>query len=323
MKYEVRKNNEDIIISNSTSPIRRDYNRVFSYEGVEYSIYIEVENNDERKSTANRKRFFDILENVSENFIREQRSKFNKYNHIIQIISTQISQKIDGYFGDEKWYSSDYSEALRNIEAIASRKKDQNNRLVHYFNKMSLDLKSHIEGWEIIYIKDTYDPKCVEVSLKKAILNQYSSFAEEFEEANINIKFSDYFSEDYTVFLDKKLFSLIMYNFFSNTLKYSMPGEDVRFSYSHESKSLDVSMYSVKIVKDEISSLFDDGVRGANANRASSSGDGSGLYVIKRALKLMDMPNMYIDPQYRKNKTYCDIQYDENHFKFVLAKNEG
>lgn len=319
MKYEVRKNKDEIIISSaSVINIRNDYCRSFQYEGIEYIIYLEAENNDEKKSGAIRKRFFDILERVSKNFMDEQRNRFNKYNHIIQTISTQILQKMNGFWGDTKWHSSEYSEALKNIENISSLKKNETSRLIHYFNKMSIDLKSHVEGWDIIYIKDNYTPSYEEVSLKKAILNQYSSFAEDFNELNIQIRFSDYFSEEYTVYLDKKLFSLIMYNFFSNVLKYSMPEEVVRFNYSDELKSLDISMYSTRIERVEISKIFDDGVRGIHANDASSSGNGSGLYVIKKSLDLMCMPNMYIDPQYTKSKDWGDVQYFENHFKFEL-----
>lgn len=320
MKYEVRKNNDEIILSSTSEDVKRDYNRNFYYDGVEYFIYLEVESVDEKRSTAVRKRFFDILENVSKNFIEEQRDRFNKYNHIIQTISAQISQKMDGYLGNEKWHSSDYSETLKKIGEISSSKKDQNNRLVHYFNKMSLDLKSHIEGWEIIYIKDDYTPKCIEVSLKKAILNQYSSFAEEFDEAGIQISFSEYFSEDFTVFLDKKLFSLIMYNFFSNVLKYSMPEETVRFNYSDESKSLDISMYSIKIEQGEIEDLFKDAKRGLNANSVSSAGNGTGMYVIKKALSLMNFPNMYITTYNSKNRSFGGVMYYENHFRFILLK---
>jgi len=322
MKYEVRKNDDEIILSDTSNAIRRDYSRNFSYDGAEYFIYLEAESGDEKKSTAIRRRFFDILENVSKNFIEEQRDRFNKYNHIIQTIAAQISQKMDGYLGNEKWHSSDYSETLKKIGDISSNKKDQNNKLVHYFNKMSLDLKSHIEGWEIIYIKDDYTPKCIEVSLKKAILNQYSSFAEEFDEAGIQISFSDHFSEESTVFLDKRLFSLIMYNFFSNVLKYSMPEETVRFNYSDESKSLDISMYSIKIERNEIEDLFKDAVRGLNANSVSSAGNGTGMYVIKKALYLMNFPNMYITAHNSKDKSFGDITYYENHFKFILLKQD-
>ncbi len=157
MKYEVRKNNDEVIISSSTN-IRRDYSRNFEYEGTEYSIYLEVENPDENFK-AGRKRFFDILEKVSKNFIDEQRNRFNKYNHIIQTISTQISQKMNGFWGDAKWHSSEYSEALKNIKNIYSLKNNETSSLIHYFNKMSIDLNNHIEGWDIIYIKDNFIPK--------------------------------------------------------------------------------------------------------------------------------------------------------------------
>ena len=229
---------------------------------------------------------------------------------------------MDGYFGDKKWYSNNYSESLDNIEKILLNNIDETKKLVHYFNKIALDLKSHIEGWEIIYIRDNYSPEFKEVSLKKAILNQLASFAEEFNELRIKIKFSEHFSEESSVTLDKKLFCLVMYNFFSNVLKYSMPNEEIRFNYDEQTKNLDISMYSTKIEKEEMEQIFQDGVRGLNANNVSSSGNGLGLFVIKRALELMGFKNMYISPQYAKTKLFDEVTFIENHFRFEFKAND-
>lgn len=317
MKHQVKRG-DDIIISNCNSLIKTEYTRHFEYGNHMYSIHLETEIMDEKKSPRLRSTYFQILEETTKNFLRNQQDAFNKYNHIIQTISTQISQKIDGYFGEERWYSNNYNEALSNIGKYLLDRKAETGELIHYFNKMSIDLKSHIEGWDIIYIKESYMPKSTEVSLKKAILNQLSSFAEEFADLGIKIKFSEDFLETYTVSLDKKLFSLIMYNFFSNALKYSKPNEVIGFNYFNESGLLEISMYSVKIERNEIEELFNDGIRGAHANKVSSSGNGSGLYVIKKALRLMNMPNMYINPDYTKTNNVNDIPYCKNHFKFEL-----
>jgi signal transduction histidine kinase len=316
MKYQVKNADGAIIISNSTINISEKYIRRFSYNGSDYLIYLEPENDGETKSGRIRKSNLDILESTTKDFLALQEQRFNKYNHIIQTISTQIFQKIEGYFGDEKWYSNDYDEALKNIENHYLNNKHETNRLIHYFNKMSIDLRSHLDGWGIIYIKETYEAKFAEVSLKKAIINQLASFAEDFSESGIKIRFSEDFLDVYTVRLDKKLFSLIMYNFFSNALKYSMPNQPIWMNYFTTEKKLAISMYSVRIEKNEMAKIFEDGVRGINANRASSSGNGSGLYVIKKALKLMGLNNMYITPEYINTKELDNIQYCKNCFIF-------
>ncbi len=316
MKYEVKDSDGKTIISSGDGTVNTSHSDQFSFDNNHYTILLEAENTDEKKSGRVRKTFSEVIQKTAVCFIKVENSKFKQYNHIIQTISAQITQKMDGFFGDEKWYSNNYAETLENIENFSQKNRRETNRLIHYFNKMAVDLKSHIEGWEIIYIQDNYQPRFTEVSLKKAILNQLSSFTEEFEDSGIQIRFGDRFLDTCTVRLDKKLFSLIMYNFFSNALKYSMSGEVIWFNYINERRVLDISMYSIRIEKSEFERLFDDGVRGEEANKVSSSGSGSGLYVIKKALKLMSMPNMYIDPQYAKTKLFEDITYVENHFKF-------
>lgn len=321
MKYLVKSEDENILLTNCGGVLIKSHERIFINGDKKYILFLEVEDKSEKKSTRIRKTFFDILEKTLINFLDFEQEKFNKYNHIIQTISTQTSQKLEGYFGDKKWYGSSYMETLDNIESVYLSDKDETRRLVHYFNKASIDLKNHIEGWEIIYIKTSYKPEFNDVSLKKAILNQFSSFSEEFEEMGISIKFSDHFSDECIVSLDKKLFSLIMYNFFSNALKYSKQGESIRLNYDEETNSLDISMYSVKIEKIEIEKIFEDGVRGINANKVSSSGYGLGLFAIKKALHLMSMNNMYIRPTYAKTKTDKEVTFIENHFQFHFKIN--
>lgn len=322
MKYVVKEKDGGIILTNCGGSLDKTHERTSSHSGKIYEFHLKVENEDEKRSSRLRKTFFEVLENTTINFLESETKRFNKYNHIVRTISEQLSQKVDGYFGDKKWYSNNYVEALNNIESILLENTNETRKLIHYFNKISIDLKNHIEGWEIIYIKDNYVPDFSQVSLRKAILNQFSSFAEEFDDLNIKMRFSDHFSDEYTVALDKKLFSLVMYNFFSNTLKYSLPEEEIRLNYSDEKNQLDVSMYSARIEKSELPNIFDDGVRGVHANKFSSSGSGQGLFVVKKALGLMRMSNMHIDPQYAKIKSFNDTVFVENHFIFDFKRHD-
>lgn len=322
MKYLVKSEQGDVILSSYHDQFQNTHRRSFVFAEKNYLILLEAESKSESKSPRIRQTYFEIIEKAVADLQRLEQERFNKYNHIIQTISTQISQKLEGYFGDKRWYSNSYAKALENLENFFLQDTDETRKLVHYFNKTAIDLKNHIEGWEVIYIKKNYKPEFVEVSLKKAILNQFSSFSEEFDDLDISVKFSPHFLDECTVSLDKKLFSLIMYNFFSNALKYSLPGDEIRFNYNDESKSLDVSMYSVKMEKNELNKIFEDGVRGVNANKVSSSGYGLGLFVVKRALEIMEFENMYINPQYTKTKTRDEVLFVENHFQFKFSENE-
>ncbi len=316
MKYTVKSSLGAVILSNCKE-IQPSYVRHFEKNGCVFEITLEPENLDEKRSTKNRALYFEILANEA---VRSVTNKFTNYNHIVSTLSLQLLQKIEGYFGDLNWYKNNYTEAIANITNYCNSEREKTSRLIHYFNKIAIDLNSHVEGWDIIYLQNNYSPEFVDVSLRKAILSQYTPFAEGFVENNLRLHISDYFTDEARVSLDKKLFSLIMYNFFSNTLKYSMPNSEVRLTYDEPTKTLDISMYSARMNKNEIVSLFNDGVRGVCANDVSSSGNGAGLYVIKRALELMSLPNMYINPKYEKVRMQDSISYIENHFIFDFKK---
>lgn len=323
MKYSVVRNSDSFILLGNIDSISSNYSHNFSSENVTYSINLFPETEDEKRSSRIRKYYFEVIEDISIVHIKKLKEDFNRYNHMIETMSAQMVQKLQGYFADQDWYDQDYNSTLQNISEIIKNNMPATSGLIHYFNKMALDLRSHLEGWSIIYVKSIYDPKFVEVSLRRAILNQLASFSEEFQELGIKIKFTEYFTNSHTAKVDKKLFSLIMYNFFSNALKYSRPNEEIRFNYYENTSTLDVSMYSVKIEKAELEKLFTDGYRGINSNLVSSSGSGSGLFVIKKSLELMNMPNMYIDCDYSKLKKDGEVVYCENHFKFNFSINEN
>lgn len=109
-----------------------------------------------------------------------------------------------------------------------------------------------------------------------------------------------------------------MYNFFSNAIKYTKSNSEIHFNYkeSDKQKSLDISMVSLKMEKDEIKNLFDDGIRGQHAKNIP--GKGIGLFVIRKSLELMQKDKMLILPNYEKVFNENNLIYNENHFKFVL-----
>lgn len=247
----------------------------------------------------------------------------DKYNHILSTISIQLNQKLNDYFFDnhDDWYNENYSTLVENLEKLV---KDKNigdtAKLIHYFYKQSKDLENHIKGYEILYQENNeYQVKMETVRLKKALMHQSASFKSDFESIGVVLKVNN-IDEGERVNVDKTLFSLIMYNFFDNAKKYVKPSSEIRFNYSGSDGVLNISMYSVKMEKVEVINLFNEGIRGMHANEMSSSGNGIGLSVIKKALRLMNMKNMYINCEYAKMEENNGIKFYENHFIFYLKK---
>jgi signal transduction histidine kinase len=171
-------------------------------------------------------------------------------------------------------------------------------------------MKAHILGTEVIHAGTNYEAKLSNVSLRRAILNQCTPFMAELENSSVEIKFC--FQDDCMVDVDKNMFSLVMYNFFSNAAKYVKAGSQIRLHFSDDLKNLDISMISLKMDRDEISSLFLEGVRGKHAT--DINGKGIGLFVLQNALNVMGKQPMYIYPNYEISINEGNKIYNENHF---------
>ena len=244
----------------------------------------------------------------------QYKKEINAYAHILNTIQAQIRQRIEDFADGGEFYAETYGDSVTKISSIIENNKESAADLICYVQKRVIDMRAHLLGAEVIHSGEQYEIKTTTVSLKRAILNQCTPFLEELGNKSVNIKF--FFSDDFTIQVDKNMFSLIMYNFFSNALKYTKPESEIRLNFSDRENSLDISMISLKMDRNELTDLHKEGIRGSHAK--DIPGKGIGLFVIRRALELMGKKPMYISPNYEKSHTESGFVYIENHFQFLL-----
>ncbi len=264
------------------------------------------------KSSKLFKKTFQIYKNVANDVYRYYKKEIDGYAHILSTIQGQIRQKIDDFADSSEFHGESFAESVAKINNIINVDTRTAAQLICYVHKRMADMRAHLLGAEIIHSKGRYEVNLSRVSLKRAILNQCTPFLEEFDKNSVTVRF--YFDDSQEIETDKNLFSLIMYNFFSNAVKYTKPASDIRMHYLDDQSCLDISMISLKMEKGEISDLFNEGIRGKYAKNIP--GKGIGLFVIKRALEVLNKNRMYIDPDYQKDYQEDGLIYIENHFKF-------
>ena len=245
---------------------------------------------------------------------RYHQTQINAHAHTLTTIHGQIRQSIEGFAPDERFYGETYTESTRNIAQLVSNDVGSAADLICYVYKRVADMRAHMLGAEIVHNGAQYEVKFSTVSLKRAILNQCTPFLSELESNSVRLKF--FFDEGYEVQVDKNMFSLVMYNFFSNSVKYSKSNSEIRLHYIQDKDLLDISMISLKMEKNELSNLSQEGVRGRHAKNIP--GKGIGLFVLQNALNLMRKKPMYIDPNYEESFIDDGHTYNENHFQFFL-----
>lgn len=328
--FEIKNKTGKIIAGNIQEFPRRvefENNKTFAHhkngrgiKGVEVtkedvSIWLVVEDEpDLLRSGKLFQKMLSIYKRVALDIWKQQKSQLEAHAHTLTTIQGQIRQQIEGFADDVEFYGETYSDSVDNITRLVKNSERSAADLICYIHKRIIDMRAHLLGVEVVHAGVQYEVKPVHVSLKRAILNQCSPFLEELNKNLIAVRF--FFGDEHEVEVDKNMFSLVMYNFFSNAVKYAKPSSEIRLKYLDDSKSLDVSMISLKMEKNEISTLSDETTRGKHAK--DFPGKGIGLFVLQKALELMGKERMYISANYENSSSFDDRTYVENHFSFRL-----
>jgi hypothetical protein len=332
--FQIQNNTGKIIAGNMGEFLRKkefEENRTFSLhskgqgiKGVEkmidgIRIWVVVENeSDLLKSSKLFEKSVEVYRRVAIDVWRHHKAQIEAHAHILTTIQSQIRQKIEGFAEDSDFYGESFSQSVQKILEIITHDPAACSDLLCYIHKRVTDMRAHLLGTEVIHLGTQYEVRLAAVSLKRAILNQCTPFLDELGANSVTVKFAPYLDDNFEVVVDKSMFSLIMYNFFSNAAKYCKFGSEIRFNYFEDNSLLDVSMISLKMEQSELQKLSDEGVRGVHSI-TDFPGKGIGLYVIQRALDLMGKRRMFIRPKYEKSYQENDHTYIENHFEFFFT----
>lgn len=183
--------------------------------------------------------------------------------------------------------------------------------------KRVVDLQAQIKGFEIL--EGEVDLDIGIHNIKRVLLNILYPYYEEFKKVNVSIYInipSDS-SDQYSINIDYQIFNIAMHHFLNNIIKYAKPYSKVTISFDESSRILKFSMLSIKINKDELKSIFE--LRTSGKNVGELAGDGVGMYMVKKALFLLNS-RIEILPDYHEYETIQNIPYVRNNFLIYLAE---
>ncbi|WP_026705880.1 sensor histidine kinase [Flavobacterium soli] len=157
--------------------------------------------------------------------------------------------------------------------------------------------------------------------IKKVILTVLHVFYQDFKELDVYVAVEE---STQVLTFDFETIRVALYHIIDNTVKYIMPNSQLRIRFSEvkdESFSLILDMFSMEIKEEENQDVFKEGYSGINAKKAGKNGDGLGLYIVNRILKLNNAQliiNPYQKPTYIKKIE--GIVYEKNVFEIRFQK---
>jgi len=224
--------------------------------------------------------------------------------HTIATIQAKMSQQIETLVGSQR---GNYQRIMDDVKGKIERDTQAASKIICDLNKRVEELDTHLKSLQILDDKTAVDLKIH--PLKSMLLNIYSPFRDDFRNKSIKVVF-DRIDENLKIKVDYKIFSLVMHHFFDNAVKYSKDEDEISFVYS-QNNNLVINMHSIEIKTED--NIFDIGVSGKNAD--AFAGNGIGMHVIKKGLKIMGM-DIEI-----KNSGILDNhpKFNKNHFIITLV----
>ncbi len=245
---------------------------------------------------------------------RSQETQFSIFSHNLVTTHSRLQDEIESIISEEKLAKAEnYSQQIAEIkEAIEGDLKGVSESIFEIAKRI-IDLQSQITGFKIL--SGEIQPNIFPQNLKKVLLNIIYPYYEDFREKDIGIRIyiDDMVAASNLLPLDYKLFNIAIHHFLNNALKYTYPSSRIDIRYDVSTKILSFDMISLRIEEYELDSIFDLKVSGENSK--GFPGDGIGMYMIKKALKLLDS-SLEISPDYSVERVVDGRIYNKNTFYF-------
>ncbi|MEX1014231.1 MAG: ATP-binding protein [Candidatus Paceibacterota bacterium] len=326
--FEVRKENGDIVASNmqecpflfligdNKNITLRDkgIKSVFSNaDGVNVWMVVDKDEKDLLNSNRLFNKTIKTHAVLSKELLNYYFGKIRVHSHTLRSIQGKMKQKIEGLVSKDDFRAENYAESKEKVGKKISSNIDKTADTICFLNKRVMEIDSHINGFDVLYMGDEQETSFQNVNIKKVILSILAPFLDELSKKNINMEIAikDDYADSNRINLDYKMFNLAMNNFFDNAVKYSKQSEPIKVTFSKED-GIEVSMMSRRIEENKLARVFDEGYSGTHAQR--DAGDGIGMSITDKALRLTKM-KMTITPNYSESYKSQDNQYTRNVFK--------
>lgn len=208
---------------------------------------------------------------------KTRRLKHNLINH-----NSNILQELYKLFSQDE-----FKNGANHLQVIQDVIKKDTKKASFTFLKVLKNsnlMKAEFDVYEMLDQEKPY-LDVIEHSIHKVVILTLNPFWLDLIENNISINLQS-FNE--RILIDYKTISVALSHIFDNATKYICPNTDfkIQFSNSTDKISIIFDMISLKVDKDEIENIFKENISGQCAIEHDLNGDGIGMYMIRKLVRL-------------------------------------
>ena len=151
--------------------------------------------------------------------------------------------------------------------------------------------------------------------IRKVLFNLLYIFFQDFTDNNIYVDVEQNYDQ---IFFDYESIHVAFYHIFENATKYALHREPIIINFEKSEKTFDVNieMTSIQITDEDVTKIFQPNFSGYYARKLKKAGNGIGLNVVQRILKLNKAELILkrnIDNSF--NKYIANAPFERNQFK--------
>lgn len=312
-----KKNIETVICAETNIEIKQGI-----ISNTSYNLYLSVNHKNLTNKIFKHYMFFyekivdeiiDVLElSKQKEFQKTRRLKHNLINH-----NSNILQELYKLFSQEKFKSgANHIDVIQ--EHIAKDTRKASFTFLKVLKNSNL-MKAEFDVYDMLNKEDPY-LDFYHHQIHKVVVLTLNPFWLDLIEKNITISLQP-FNE--TTYIDYKSVSVALSHIFDNTTKYILPHSELKISFTNNQDYISIvfNMMSVKVSQDEIEEIFLENVSGYWTQKYYLSGDGIGMFMVNKLIKLNNGETIFkINQNETKNIEYMGIPYENNIIELKFKK---
>lgn len=224
-----------------------------------------------------------FLNKICDEQVEYQFKRTQRLSHNIRSINGNCITSFFSYFPQEELSKRDNKIQSKIQKFIDEKQLDIPNLLLK-LHKNHLAVKTEFEVFEKLYDKNPFLSK-KRHKVHRVLMNVYYPFFSDFQDKRVSVDIKP--SEIKCVF-DYDTLHVAFFHIFENAHKYSKNNTTIDISISEEenSKKITFEMESLAVNIEEIPLIFMEGWSSNSSKNTAKSGNGLGMYIVKRLIEL-------------------------------------
>lgn len=298
------------------------HGKITSENGTAYLLTID-------KELINKPRYFKEKLIVYSELIQEINNIKTKITHDVQVDNRRLVHNITSFNGHniqelylvvpEEKLSRDYRKVKETIKTYLARDPDAVADAFLRIAKNSIAMKAEftvfkkLDGGSGTLQKQYHN-------IRKVVLTVLHVFYQDFKELDVHVLVEE--NENLLKF-DFETIRVSLYHLIDNTTKYILPNTQLKIRFfenkENNSFSLYMEMISMEIKANELDDVLKEGFSGDYAKQSGKNGDGLGLFIVNKILKINGAKLVvHIPEPLLTSKRVAGINYVKNIFEIIF-----